>query len=98
MESNMVHQENAMAREINANSTSRDEAGRSAVPSIDKDNEQTPHGKALEVNENSVGGKQPTLPPAPSRSSKNPNEHKVQGNALRVNEYSIKDHGPDRVP
>jgi hypothetical protein len=49
--------------------------------------------KALEVNENSVDGK-PAAPPQPPRkgsSGEKLEEHKVQGESLRVNENGVKD-------
>jgi hypothetical protein len=59
--------------------------------------------KALEVNENSAGGK-PAQSPSPAGkapSGEKPAEHKpqgkkVQGKSLQVNENSVEDAKPDR--
>jgi hypothetical protein len=48
--------------------------------------------KAIEVNDNSVGGKPAAPPPPPKKGSSGEKleEHKVQGESLRVNENSVK--------
>jgi hypothetical protein len=54
--------------------------------------------KALEVNENSAGGK-PAQSPSPAGkapSGEKPAEHKPQGKSLQVNENSVEDAKPDR--
>jgi hypothetical protein len=54
--------------------------------------------KALEVNENSAGGK-PAQSPSPAGkgpSGEKPAEHKPQGKSLQVNENSVEDSKPDR--
>jgi hypothetical protein len=51
-----------------------------------------PMTKAIEVNDNSVGGKPAAPPPPPKKGSSGEKleEHKVQGESLRVNENSVK--------
>ena len=45
-------------------------------------------GEALQMNDNSVGGKKPARSPGPTVADK-PNSPKVQGKALQVNENSV---------
>jgi hypothetical protein len=54
--------------------------------------------KALEVNENSVGGKPARSPSPPEKASSGEKreEHKIRGKSLRVNENSVEDSKPDR--
>ena len=61
---------------------------------------QNVQGKALQMNNNSVGGKGP----APSTAAPQqgpvdrPDQHKVQGKALQVNENSVEDQDPAGQP
>ncbi len=64
--------------------------------SDDKRGREDNQGKALQMNENSLGGKEPARPQAPSRrgSGGEPNEQKLQGKALQVNENSVEEDAP----
>jgi hypothetical protein len=90
-----------MAKELDANdNTAQDQDRQPQQQSGDKRNPQKLEGKALQVNENSVGDQQRARSPAlPQRGSGDkPNQQKLQGKALEVNENSVEDQGPARLP
>jgi hypothetical protein len=59
-----------------------------------KPREQNLEGKALKMNDNSVGGKAPT--PHREPSGDKPNAQKTQGRALEINENSVSGKAPTR--
>jgi hypothetical protein len=61
--------------------TGRDQSG-------DQPNPRDVQGEALQMNDNSVGGKKAARSPEPPDADK-PNSPKVQGKALQVNENSV---------
>jgi len=88
-----------MKKELETNDNAR---GNQARPpqqqqSGDKRNRRN-EGEALQVNDNSAGGKEPGRSQSLPRrgSGDKPNEHKLQGKALQVNENSAKDPAPPR--
>jgi hypothetical protein len=71
-----------MAKELEVNdNTGRDQSG-------DQPNPRDVQGEALQMNDNSVGGKKPARSLEPPDADK-PNSPKVQGKALQVNENSV---------
>jgi hypothetical protein len=62
----------------------------------DKRREHNAQGEALQVNDNSARGKEPTRSPPRRGSSEKSNRQKLQGKALQVNENSVEDRGPAR--
>jgi hypothetical protein len=90
-----------MAKELEVNdNTARDQERQPQQQSGDKRNQRDVQGKALQMNDNSVGGKEPAGSPAlPQRGSGDkPDQQKLQGKALQVNENSVEDQGPARLP
>jgi hypothetical protein len=87
-----------MPKQVKANDhTVQDEKKRPPQESGDMSDHQNVQGKALQMNENSVGGRKRRAPALPVRgSSPPPNQQKSQGEALQVNENSVEDKGPGR--
>jgi hypothetical protein len=71
-----------MKKQIEANdNAAQDQPG-------DKPNRRDVQGKALQMNDNSVGGKKPASPePPPDAGKLSP--HEGQGKALQINENSV---------
>jgi hypothetical protein len=73
-----------MKKELDRNdSPARDQSGK-------QPNRRNVQGEALQMNENSTGGKEPARASEPPDAGK-PNPRKIQGNALQVNEKSVGD-------
>jgi hypothetical protein len=93
--------ENAMAKELEVNdNTAQDQERQPQRQSGDKRGRQNVEGKALKMNDNSVGGKKPARsasPPQRGPADKR-NPEKLQGKALQVNDNSAEDQGPARQP
>ena len=86
-----------MSKEFEVNdNTPQDQERQPPQQSSDKRNQPNVQGKALQMNDNSAGGKEPARSPALARrgSGDKPNQQKLQGKALQVNENSVEDQGP----
>jgi hypothetical protein len=97
----MFRKENAMAKEPEVNdNTPQDQERQPRQQSGDKRNEQNVQGNALQMNDNSAGGKEPARSPALPRrgSGDKSNQQKLRSKALQVNENSLEDHGPAQEP
>jgi hypothetical protein len=90
-----------MAKELDANdNAAQDQDRQQQGQSGDKPDQQKLHGKAFQVNQNSVGDQVAAPSPAPPRrgSGDKRNEQKLQGKSFEVNENSVEDEGPARLP
>jgi hypothetical protein len=88
-----------MKKQLETNDNPRGHQERPPPPqqSGDKRNQRN-EGKALQMNDNSAGGKEPGRSQSLPRrgSGDKPNEQKPQGKALQVNENSVEDPAPRR--
>jgi hypothetical protein len=87
-----------MKKQLETNDNARGNQERPPPPQSGDKRNQRNEGKALQVNDNSAGGKEPGRSQSLPRrgSGDKPNEHKLQGKALQVNENSAKDAAPPR--
>jgi hypothetical protein len=86
--------EDAKVKEVEVkNSAERDHERETQRRSVDKQDRPKLQGKALQINQNSVGGQDPAPKLAPPRrdSGEKPNEQKLQGKALQINKNSAED-------
>jgi len=84
----------AMAKKVKANDhTEQDDKRQSRQNSGDMSDPQNVQGKALQMNENSAGGRKARSPAPVRGSSPPPNQQKSQGKALQMNENSVEDKG-----
>ena len=85
-------------KELETNDNARGNQERPPQQKYGDKRKQGNEGKALQMNDNSAGGKEPgRLQSLPRRGSGDkPNEQKLQGKALQVNENSVEDPAPPR--
>ena len=94
----MAGRENAMKKELETNDNARGNQERPPQQKSGDKRNQGNEGKALQMNDNSAGGKEPGRSQSLPRrgSGDKPNEQKLQGKALQVNENSVEDPAPPR--
>jgi hypothetical protein len=94
----MAGRENAMKKELETNDNAKGNQERPPQQPSGNKRKQRNEGEALQMNDNSAGGKEPgRLQSLPRRGSGDkPNEQKLQGKALQVNENSVEDPAPPR--
>jgi hypothetical protein len=87
----MIGRENAMKKELEANDNAKGNQQRPPQQQSGDKRNQRNEGKALQVNDNSAGGKEPGRSQSLPRrgSGDKPNAQKLQGKALQVNENSV---------
>ncbi len=79
-----------MANEFNVKDKSGPGTAAPPVQQSGKNDRQDVHGKAFQVNENSVENPTADRPKTPQDSSRKPSKDKLQGKAFQVNEDSVK--------
>ena len=87
-----------MKKQLEANDNAKGNRERPPQQQSGDKRNQRNEGKALQVNDNGAGGKEPGRSQSlPHRGpGDKPNEQKLQGKALQVNENSVEDLAPPR--
>jgi hypothetical protein len=89
-----------MAKEPKVKKTAQKQERQPQNTPGDKPNEHELQGKALQMNENTAGGKAPAQSPAAPQqpSGDKPDEQKLHGKALEINDNSLEGKTPARSP